>query len=186
MSRLSANIALKALLAGCVVGAFPASAAQSSRTRMQSALITAQTVMPVGAQCLTEYSNNCSSGTCTCMSITNPTVRGTLVGKGSGITGDIEITTDINAATNFETPNEPGCNPVFADISFMNGSFNLDTAVLLNLCSTNKAGTSTLDGNWSIETASNNETGGGSATGTIKNGSLTLKLVGAVTIPAVM
>jgi hypothetical protein len=185
MSRLTALVALALLVISLAI-APPASAAQAGKTVVQSVLITAQTVTPTNNQCLTEYANNCSSGTCTCMSITNPTVRGTLVGKGSAITGDVEITTDVDAATNFETPNEPGCNPVFADISLTNGSFILDNAVLLNLCSTGKAGTSTLNGGWSVETSTNNETGGGSATGMIKNGTITLRLVGAVTIPAAM
>ena len=187
MSRLAALVAFGALLATCVAGASPASAA-AARARVLSVLITAPAGMSTGTQCTnSDYSDMCSSGTstCDCMNTTATSVRGTLVGKGSSITGNLHLGEDHGAATNVDNTSVPGCTPVYGDFALTNGSLGLGIFVLLTSCPTNRAGTSTLNGGWSIDSATNDETGGGSATGTIKNGIISLRLVGAVT-PAAM
>lgn len=177
MSQPRAAVVALAIIFSAFFLSAPAGAAGKGKT--QSVTITATAGTATMSQCTKGYANQCTSfGDCSCIVVSNPTVSGSLVGKGSP-DGTLDITSDIGAAV---TVGDSECLPLFADITLTNGSLNIDTAVLLLSCPAKASGVQTLDGSFMIESASNDETGGGNASGTFNpnTGALKLKLVGAI------
>ena len=162
--------------------ATPVSAAAKTQTQVASIAATASA--PSNLQCVQGYANQCTNlGNCSCVSITGGTVKGSLIGKGTG-TANLQITSDDGAKTGSGT-GEPGCSPQFIDATLTNGSFHVELALLLVSCPSKTKGVKNLTGGFSVESASNNETGNGTATGTFNknSGAVSLKLSGSITTP---
>jgi hypothetical protein len=173
------------LLVGTIVcSAYVLAAAQAfaaSKTRIETATIVATASGSTNAQCTEGYANQCTNlGGCSCIAITNATAKGSLIGKGTG-TANFEITSDDGAKTSATD----GCNPLFVDGTLTNGIFRIDLAMLLVACPSKTSGIKSLNGGYSVDTASNGETGNGSVNGTFdKNtGAVSLKLAGPITTP---
>jgi hypothetical protein len=176
----TAILSLGALISVCMTSTVWA----ASKTTTQIASVAATATTPTNGQCTVGYSDQCTNlGSCTCVSITNGVVKGSLIGKGTG-TANLQVTSDDGAKTNGAV-NEPGCGPNFVDATLTNGSFHVDLALLVVQCPTKTSGVKSFTGGFSVESASNNETGSGTATGTFNKttGAVSIKLVGTITTP---
>lgn len=164
---------------------FIAPVTAAAATKTESVTITATASTPTNVQCTEGYANQCTNlGGCSCISITNGVAKGSLVGKGSAV-ANLQITSDDGAKTNAGNASNGGCSPIFIDGTLTNGSFHVDLAILLVSCPTKTNGVKSLSGGFSVESASNNETGNGNATGTFNksSGAVSLKLTGPITTP---
>src|SRR3984893_16967786 len=181
MVRFSIKVLAIGTLLGSVYLLAPAPADAASKTSTQTATITATASAPTNGQCTEGYANQCTNlGSCSCVAITNGVAKGSLIGKGTG-TANLQITSDDGA----KTAANDACAPLFIDGTLTNGSFHVDLAILLVECPTKTTGVKNLTGGYSVESASNLETGGGTITGSFNKNTqaVSLKLTGPITTP---